>query len=86
MINKDNFALINAYIADENATEADLEALEKRGDVFLKEETIADDAGVKTQIEAITTDTDKQEALLIAMNAFYKYMPNAEEKKTITIS
>lgn len=58
--------------------------MEKRGDVFLKEETIEDKASVKTQIEKITADTDKQEALLIGMNAFYDYMPNASKEIKMT--
>jgi hypothetical protein len=91
-INPDTMRMVKNYIKgkkidgteDENLSIDYLKILAKRGDVFLEEETLKDEANVKTQIEAITTDKDKQEALLIAMNAFYDNMPNATKDIKLT--
>jgi uncharacterized protein (UPF0297 family) len=43
-LNPDNISYIEKYIADENTTVDDLEKLEQRGDIFLKE-TVTDKTG-----------------------------------------
>lgn len=82
-INPDRMDKLEEYLRDNNATADDLDDLaEKYTDMFVKEE-IKDNTGQKLleRIKEIApNDTAKQEALMIGINKFYEYMPNATKK------
>lgn len=82
-INPDRMDKLEAYLSDSDATADDLEDLAKDyPDMFIKEE-IKDITGQKLMErikEIIPSDTAKQEALMIGINKFYEYMPNASKK------
>jgi len=79
-INSETQYLVDEYIANGKNIN-DLEDLEARGDVFYREIEIKDETGLATKIkELANNDIQKEEELLLAINSFYKQMPNAEKK------
>jgi len=79
-INPETMPLIEAYIADTNATVDDLEDLKKRGDVFDITETITDKTGLAAKIKLIApTDAKKERYLLNGINDFYEYRPTTDK-------
>ncbi len=79
-INPETMPLIEAYIANTDATVDDLEDLKKRGDVFDITETITDKTGLAEKIKLIApTDAEKQRYLLNGINDFYDYRPTVDK-------
>lgn len=82
-INPDRMDKLEEFLSDPNTTIDDLEDLAKDyPDMFIKED-IKDLTGQKLMErikEIIPSDTAKQEALMIGINKFYEYMPNASKK------
>jgi len=84
-INPETMPLITKYIADPSGTEADLEKLAKRWDVFETEEAVTDKTKLVDKVKAIAkTDTEKERLILNGLNKFYDYRPNTD-KTTLDI-
>lgn len=79
-INPETMPLIEAYIADTDATVDDLEDFKKRGDVFDITEAVTDKTGMAAKIKLIApTDTEKERYLLNGINDFYDYRPTTDK-------
>lgn len=83
-INPDRMDKLEEYLSNPDATDKDLDKLEKDyTDMFIKGD-IKNETGDPTledKIKAIAgTDKQKEDALMIWLNKFYQYMPNATKK------
>lgn len=79
-MNSETQYLVDNYIANKDATISDLEKIEKRGDVFYKEMDIVDKTWLAAKVKELANgNLQKEEELLLALNTFYKDMPNAEK-------
>lgn len=78
-VNPETQYLLDDYISGK--ADYDLDYLERRGDVFYKSAEIVDKTGLQTKITELGEgNKQREEDLLLAINTFYDYMPNAEKK------
>ena len=83
-INPDRMDKLEGYLSNPDATDKDLDQLDKDyTDMFIKGDikNETEDSALGDKIKAIAgTDKQKEDALMIGLNQFYAYMPNATKK------
>jgi len=77
-INPEMQHIVDSYI---KTGKPRLTEIDERGDVFYKETITTDKTGLQTKIQEISEgNIQREQDLLLAINTFYDYMPNAEKK------